>query len=191
MLFTSFIDFLTVGANSMDIKDKQNNKDKQTNEQNKTENKECKDCLELKEKIIVLEKELKESNDKSLYLLADFDNFKKHMQKVFDENKECANEKMLKELLTISDDFDRAFEKIKDEDAKQGVLMIKENFTKLLNDFGVKKIEALGGIADPKLHEVLLTEKSDKEQGTILEELQKGYTYKNKILRYSKVKSAQ
>ncbi len=179
-------------------------------DKDKEQNKEqCQDCLALKEKIIVLEKDLKESNDKYLYLLADFDNYKKHLQKVFDETKETANEKLLFELLTFADDFDRAFETIKDEesksstytsealtsvshsDAQKGVLIIKENFAKLLNDFGVKKIDAIGKIADPKFHEILLTEKSDRDKGTILEELQKGYTYKNKILRHAKVRISE
>ncbi len=164
------------------------NKDK---EQNKEQKEECQDCLALKEKIIVLEKDLKESNDKYLYLLADFDNYKKHMQKVFDETKEFQNEKLLSELLVFADDFDRAYEIIKDEDAKSSTLMIKENFAKLLNDFGVKRIDALGKMADPNFHEVLITEKSDKDKGTILEELQKGYTYRNKVLRYSKVKVSE
>lgn len=171
---------------------KDNTEDVQTeNSQNEEQKQECENCLALQNKLDGLEKDLKESKDNYLYLLADFDNYKKHIQKIFDETKEFQNEKLLSELLIFLDDFDRASEIIKDEESKKGILLIKENLIKLLNEFGVKKIEALGKIADPKFHEVIVTEKLDKTSGTILEELQKGYTYKNKILRYSKVKVAE
>lgn len=171
---------------------KDNTKDVQTeNLQNETQTIECENCLALQNKLEMFEKDLKESKDNYLYLLADFDNYKKYTQKIFDETKEFQNEKLLFELLIFADDFDRASEIIKDEEVKKGILMIKENLAKLLNDFDVKKIDAIGKIVDPKFHEVIVTEKSDLPVGTILEELQKGYIYKNKILRYSKVKVAE
>jgi molecular chaperone GrpE len=59
---------------------------------------------------------------------------------------------------------------------------------KLLHSYEVKKIDALGKQLDTNYHEVLLQEESEKPEGEIIEELQKGYTYKNKVLRFTKVK---
>jgi len=62
---------------------------------------------------------------------------------------------------------------------------------KILKEYQVKKIDCLGKQFDANLEEVLMQEESEKPEGTILEELQKGYTYKDRVLRYSKVKLAQ
>jgi molecular chaperone GrpE len=121
-------------------------------------------------------------------LLADFENYKKQMSKQLDKAIDCANNDLLLDLLNIIDDFERALPSIKNQEDLQGLTMIYKNIEKLLQKYNVKKIECVNKRFDPNYHEVLLQEESDKEENIILDELQKGYLHKDKVLRYSKVK---
>lgn len=122
------------------------------------------------------------------YLQADFENYKKRVLKEREEFVKLANENLIKELLKILDDFERSLILIKNKDDLKGLELIYENFLKILENFGLKKIEAVGKKFDPYYHEVLLKEKSDKEEGIILEEFQRGYLLSGKVIRHSKVK---
>jgi len=135
-----------------------------------------------------LEQELQENKQANLYLMADFENYKKHVEKHLENAKCFSNEKLLKELLFIVDDFERALTIIKDKEDLKGVTLVYNNLMKLLNSYEIKKIDSLGKQLDPDYHEVLLQEESSKPDNEIIEELQRGYTYKNKVLRYAKVK---
>ncbi len=138
-----------------------------------------------------LEQELQENKQRNLYLMADFENYKKHIDKTLQIEREFSNEKLLKELLNIVDDFERALTTIKDSDDLKGITLVYNNLIKFLHSYDVKKIDAIGKQLDVNLHEVLLQEESQEKEGIVLEELQKGYTYKNKVLRYAKVKVSQ
>ena len=122
------------------------------------------------------------------YLQADFENYKKSVEKEKRELVKLANEKLIKELLTIIDDFERAIDSVKDKEELRGVELIYKNILKILEGHGLKKIECLGKKFDPYYHEVVLKANSDKEDGTIIDELQKGYLLHSKVLRYAKVK---
>ena len=124
------------------------------------------------------------------YLQADFENYRKNFEKERGKIIELANENLIKELLIIIDDFERALNSIENEKNKEGLIMLHKNFFKVLETYGLKKIEAMGKKFDPYHHEALLKEKSDKEDGIILEEIQPGYMLKSKIIRHSKVKVA-
>jgi len=152
---------------------------------------------ELQEKIEKLQKELDEKTklveekfNQLKHLQADFDNYRKNFEKEKEKIIEFANENLIKELLVIIDDFERALQLIDNEKNKEGLIMLHKNFFKVLENHGLRKIEALGKKFDPYHHEALLKEKSDKEDGIILEELQPGYMLKSKIIRHSKVKVA-
>lgn len=125
------------------------------------------------------------------YLQADFDNYKKRVLKEREEFAKCANEDLIKKLLTILDDFERALCLMKNKEDLKGLELIYKNFLKLLESFTLKKIDAEGKKFDPYYHEVLLKEKSDKEEGIILEEFQKGYLLNGKVVRHSKVKISE
>jgi len=86
------------------------------------------------------------------------------------------------------DDFERSLTSMKNKEDLKGLELIYKNFLKILKTFGLKKIEAVGKKFDPYYHEVLLKEKSDKEEGIILEEFQSGYLLNGKVIRHSKVK---
>jgi len=99
-----------------------------------------------------------------------------------------ANERLVTNLLPIVDDMENAINKIKDEEIKKGIVIIHDNLLKILKDNGIKQMETIGKKFDPYYHEVLMKKKSDKEDGIILEEIQKGYMLNNKVIRHSKVK---
>ena len=152
---------------------------------------------ELQEKIDNLQKKIEEKTNLAeerlnqlKYLQADFDNYRKNFEKDKEKIIELANENLIKELLVIIDDFERALQLIDNEKNKEGLIMLYKNFFKVLENHGLKKIEALGKKFDPYYHDALLKEKSEKEDGIILEEIQPGYMFKSKIIRHSKVKLA-
>lgn len=123
---------------------------------------------------------------------ADFENYKKRVEKERAEFAQYAAEEFTKSLLPLLDSFELALKNCSDKkDFIKGIELIYAQFTSLLESNGIKKIDALGKKFDPYYHEALLKEESDKEDGVILEELQKGYMFKDHVLRYSKVKIAK
>ncbi len=136
------------------------------------------------------EKELKECKDQLLRLRAEFENYKKQLDRQYSESIKNANASLIKELLPVIDTFEIALNEIKKKDAQtaHGIELIYNNFMKILEKDGLKPIECIGKKFDPYCHEVMMHEQSDKDEGTITEEFQKGYILNGKILRHSKVK---
>ena len=121
-------------------------------------------------------------------LQAEFENYKKYVERYQQDLRKYAAADLIGQLLQILDSFELA---LKHTDNKEtlckGVELIYSQFYSLLEKQGLKKITANGKL-DPNIHEVLLKEESDKEEDTIIEELQKGYMLGDKVLRHSKVK---
>ena len=115
---------------------------------------------------------------------ADFENYKKRTEKDKEKFTEYANQELIKELLTILDSFEFALKETKNKD----IQALYTQLWNLLEKQGVKKIDALNKKFDPFQHEALMQEKSKKDKGIIIEELQTGYTFKEKIIRPTKVK---
>ncbi len=139
----------------------------------------------------------KESEDRKLaetylrqlkYFQADFENYKKRISKEREEFVSTANENLIRELLSVLDDFEMANTHAKNKEDAEGLKLIHKNLLKILEKFGLKKIETEGKKFDHNFHDVLLKEPSDKEEGIILEELQAGYLLNGKVIRHSKVK---
>jgi len=118
-------------------------------------------------------------------LKAEFDNYRKRTQKEKEDIAKYGSERIIVSLLPVLDNLERAIESTqtnKDfESFSQGVEMIRRQFMK-------SPIETVGTGFDPNVHEALLREASDKEDNTILAELQKGYYLKDKVIRPSQVK---
>lgn len=125
------------------------------------------------------------------YLQAEFDNFRKREALDRRDFMKFANHELIAALLNIVDDFARAAAAAKDEKDKAALQMVQKRFIKVLEEHGVKPIDALGKKFDAHLHEAFLSEESDKEEGTVLEELQKGYMLHDRVIRHSKVKVAR
>lgn len=132
-----------------------------------------------------------ERRERLLYLQAEFDNYRKHFEREREMVIALAEEGLIRELLGTVDDLERLLKSRSDAADNGGLRLVFRNFMKTLEKHGLRRIEALGKRFDPHYHEVLLTEKSDLEEGTILEELQPGYMLKMKVLRPAKVKIAE
>ncbi|MEM5812582.1 MAG: nucleotide exchange factor GrpE [Candidatus Aenigmatarchaeota archaeon] len=144
---------------------------------------------ELLEKELESAKKLAEERLNQLkYMQADFENYKKALDRQKADLEARANEKLIREMLEVIDDLEAACEKTTDESAKKAFKMILDKTLSIFAKAGLRKIECVGKPFDPYYHEVLIAEYSDKPAGTILEELQKGYVLNSNVIRHSKVK---
>lgn len=140
----------------------------------------------------VLKAELAAANDRTLRLMAEFDNFRRRSAKEQLELIETANGKLLEKLSEVQDNFERAFaaeNKAKDLEAfEKGMQMIYNQFAKVLTDAGLEQIDPTGKEFDPNLHEALMQQPSENiPEGHVVTVFQKGYKLKNKILKTAKV----
>lgn len=140
----------------------------------------------------VLKQQLAEANDRTLRLMAEFDNFRRRSAKEQLDLIETANGKLLEKLSEVQDNFERAFaaeNKAKDLEAfEKGMQMIYNQFSKVLTDAGLEQIDPTGKEFDPNLHEALMQQPSETiPEGNVVTVFQKGYKLKNKILKTAKV----
>ncbi|SEJ22336.1 molecular chaperone GrpE [Bhargavaea ginsengi] len=145
------------------------------------------------DRIAELEKELEQKEDKYLRLLSDFENFKRRSAAEMQASEKYRSQKLMVELLPVLDNFGRAFDaEVTSEDAialKKGMEMISRSFRSALEKEGLEEIETEGKEFDPNFHHAVMQGQDDsKPSNTILEELQKGYMLKDRILRPSMVK---
>lgn len=142
------------------------------------------------------ELELAEENiasltDRLMRTAAEFDNFKKRSQREKEELYAVAVCDTVEKLLPVLDNLERAVSvdpETTDTTVLDGVKMIKKQFDDALTALGVAPIEAIGNPFDPEKHNAVMTEESDQEENTVLEEFMKGYLYKDKVIRHSMVK---
>jgi len=120
---------------------------------------------------------------------ANFENYRKQVEKRIEEYQQFATKDLLLQLLPILDNFELALKTSTNnvEDLKKGVEMIYVQFFQLLESQGLQAIDCCDKF-DPYQHEALMKEPSDKPEGTILEELQKGFIMNEKVIRHAKVK---
>ncbi|PAB58941.1 nucleotide exchange factor GrpE [Anaeromicrobium sediminis] len=140
-----------------------------------------------------IQQENEELNGKYLRMTADFQNFKRRVEKEKGDIYKLANEKLIVDLLPILDNLERAINShksdIKDESFFNGVDMILKQFVDVLGKNGLEAIEAIGKEFDPNYHHAVMQDSSDDvEPDTIMEEFQKGYVLNDKVIRPSMVK---
>jgi molecular chaperone GrpE len=122
-------------------------------------------------------------------LQADFENYRKRAQRDQDALVARAGERIVKELLPVLDDLERALEAAEQhEEAKleDGVKLVHRQLEQLLAKEGVAPVET-DGMFDPHVHEALLTQPSESEEGSVIEVLQKGYSLGDRVLRPARV----
>jgi molecular chaperone GrpE len=124
----------------------------------------------------------KELTERLQRLQAEFENFRKRTEKEKVENKANANADLISELIPILDNFELSLKHNKDK----GIILIYDELIRILEKQGLKKINTKEKF-NPKFHEALIKVEGESH-GEILEELQKGYTLNDKLLRASKVK---
>lgn len=130
-----------------------------------------------------------EYKTKYLYLMADFENAKKHAQKDKEEIIKNANEKIIKSLIGLIDDFERGIKYV-DGESREGVLLIYDKFINLLKLNNVECINpSEGDFFDESCHEAVVARPAECEEdkGIILECLEKGYSLNGKVIRFAKV----
>ena len=138
-----------------------------------------------------LTEELKEMSEKYLRLYAEFDNYKKRVNKDKEELLKYGQESILYELLTVIDNLELALKHASDEVSTgliQGVEITYKELMKTLEKFGLTAVEAEGENFDPSVHHAMSqVERDDVEENIVVEEYRKGYKLKDKVLRPSLV----
>lgn len=123
---------------------------------------------------------------------ADFLNYKKDQEKFLGEFRKYANEDVIIKLLPTIDSFNLAAghlpEDLKNTDWAKGIMCIKSQFDNFLKEVGIEQIKSIGEKFDPSSFESVSEEESDKEEGIIIAEVQKGYKMFGKVIRAGKVK---
>jgi molecular chaperone GrpE len=137
---------------------------------------------------------IEEYQERLIRAKADYDNYRKRTQKEIREIHMYAAEEIIKDILPVMDNFERALDSVQDKTSSvyQGIEMIYEQLKSVLKQHGVEEIQAYRMVFDPKYHEAVMTVDSDEhEDETIVEVFQKGYTYHSRVIRPSMVKVAK
>jgi molecular chaperone GrpE len=150
----------------------------------------------LEERAALLEKERDERTDDLKRVAAEFENYRKRVARDQQSLAARAHERLVKELLPVLDDLERALEAAGDARdsergrVEEGVKLVHRELQEALAKEGLSEIETNGHF-DPHVHEALLSQPSDQEEGAILDVLQKGYRLGDRVLRPARVVVSQ
>lgn len=145
-----------------------------------------------KDKKNPLQEKVEALNDKVMRQMAEFDNFRKRSEKEKSQMFDMGASSVLTKILPVIDNFERGFGMLQEEDKEDaftdGMIKVYKQLMTELESIGVKPIEALGKEFDPNLHNaVMQVDTKEVESGHVAQELQKGYLYKDTVLRHSMV----
>ena len=140
-----------------------------------------------------------EVKEQLIWMASDFDNYKKRALKDKEEFLKFSQAGVLKEMLVVVDNLERALAALPADDQDKGLLTLKQGveltlkqFRSILEKYGVTKVKTVGEKFDPKCHEVMFQEATDKfPEDTVMEELQSGYLLHERVLRPALVKVAK
>ena len=140
-----------------------------------------------------LEEKVKELEDMRVRQLAEFENFRKRSEKEKSQMFEVGAKSVIEKILPVMDNFERGLQGVPEEEKDapfvKGVEMVYKQMLTAFEEMGVKPIEAVGKEFDPNLHNAVMAVDDDSlESGTVAEEMQKGYMYKESVVRHSMVK---
>jgi len=166
--------------------------DKELNlQKNKAEQAETKENELLNKLLEDKQREIEEYRNRWLRAQADFDNYRKRMQREIKDISLYAGEQLVKDLLPVIDNFERALKSVENTDDAfyKGVKLIYQQIVDILKKHNITEIEAVGKPFDPNYHEAVMTVESEElESDTVAEVLLKGYMYHSKVIRPSMVK---
>ena len=148
------------------------------------------------EEIQQLQLKANENEEKYLRLYAEFENYKRRIQKENETNKTYQSQRVLTDILPTIDNIERALQIEGDDESfkslQKGVQMVHESLLRALKDNGLEEIESEGQSFDPNVHQAVVQDDNPEyESGVITQELQKGYKLKDRVLRPSMVKVNQ
>ena len=144
---------------------------------------------EMETRLESVEQEAKEAHDRFLRVSAEFENYKKRSAREMDEFRKFANESLLREMLMVVDNLERALNSSNNDNQAnshiaEGVDMTLKEILKVFEKFNVKPIEALGKPFDPNFHQAAMREETnERPENTVLNELEKGYMIHDRLLR--------
>ncbi|MCQ2260450.1 MAG: nucleotide exchange factor GrpE [Bacteroidales bacterium] len=141
-------------------------------------------------KLQELGEKLVEANDKYVRMYSEYENYRKRTNQEKADLILNAGKDMIKAILPVVDDMERALSAMSDEDsAKEGVQLIYNKLMNILSQKGLKPIEAKGEKFDENLHEAVtqFPAADETQKGTVVDVVEKGYFLNNKVLRYAKV----
>jgi len=147
---------------------------------------------DLNKKLEEVENEKNELSDRLLRNMAEFDNYKKRVVREKEDLIKYGNEKFAFDLLSVMDNFERSLEQAKSsqelESVIEGIEMIQKQLVSAMEKFHVKPFESVGEPFDPERHEAMAQQEHEEyEENTVIEEYQKGYCLKEKLLRPARV----
>ncbi|MCR4604680.1 MAG: nucleotide exchange factor GrpE [Eubacterium sp.] len=139
------------------------------------------------------DEKIKELEDKVLRNLAEFENFRNRSEKEKSASFDMGAKSVIEKILPVVDSFERGFAGLSDEEKEspfaKGIEAVYKQMMSTLAEAGVTPIEAVGQTFDPNLHSAMMHEEDDSgEESKVIQEFQKGYMYKDTVVRYSMVK---
>jgi molecular chaperone GrpE len=141
-----------------------------------------------------LREELRREHDLYLRALADFENYRKRVDRDRAAVARSGKRDIIMSLLSVLDDFDRALEHVGEAppSVAEGLQSVQRKFLKFLESQGITPLQSVGAPFDPLLHEAIGTVESDKvESGAVAQELQRGYRWGDDVLRPARVRVAE
>ena len=176
-------------------KDEKNSEKKEEAKENPETDKEDKKKKKGFKKKDKKDEQIEELNDKYQRLFAEFQNFRNRSEKEKTAMYETGARSIIEKILPVVDNFERGVAALSEEDLDspvgQGMNLIYKQMLQTLEDMGVEAIEAKGNEFDPMLHNAVMHEDNDElGENIVSEELQKGYKYRDTVIRHSMVKVA-
>ena len=174
-------DVQTEGEASEEVSEEASSKNKKISKKEKKEKKDKKDI------------KIEELNDRLMRLMAEYDNYRKRTDREKSAMYEMGVRAIIEKIIPVIDNFERGFDSISEEDKEnpfvQGMDKIYTQFVTTLEEMGVKAIEAVGKEFDPNIHNAVMhVEDESLGENMVAEEFQKGYMYKDAVVRCSMVK---
>lgn len=182
------------GTEEKKYRDLEEDKTEESSEAGRTKRKpEDEELEKLEEELVEKDEKIRNLKDRLRHLKADFENYKKRQGDKTNERVEKEKGELIMDLVPIYDNLDRAFKSFEKNDDREsfieGIEKIYAQFDEFLEKQDVELIQAEGEKFDPKEHEALMRVESDKhEDNEITEEFERGYRYKDQVLKPSKVK---
>lgn len=139
------------------------------------------------------DEKIEELNDRLMRNLAEFENFRNRTEKEKSAMFEIGAKSVIEKILPVVDNLERGFDGLSEEDKEnpfvKGIEAVYKQIQTVFDEIGVKPIEAVGQEFDPNLHNAVMHEEDDSEDSNkVIEEFQKGYMYKETVVRHSMVK---
>ncbi|WP_026858191.1 nucleotide exchange factor GrpE [Jeotgalicoccus psychrophilus] len=164
----------------------------ETPEQEETEKN---DEVSLEDELLSMKEQVEESENKYLKLYAEFENFKRRNRQEAELNSKYKDQKFAENLLPVIDNLERALAIDGTDESfialNKGVEMVYKNLVETLEKHDIKAIDALNQPFDPNFHQAVMTEAADSESDIVIEEFQKGYILKDRVIRPTMVKVSE